>query len=198
MCGNLGKILRTPKICLLLHLWWKGTSAPVAPLLKGQRGKCCPRYGSILRRPCAYDSTRTLFTRCCRLQCVTAMNINYQRSPKTEQFTTAKVSGNARKQGSRRTLSVLRQRSLQLQKQKHKAARISCRIAIGQRVCGSDSGHPGLTVWNLLNYTKIENAYEVCKKILVFYYVAVICTITKGKKNGFVWAVMINPPEMPY
>jgi len=35
------------------------------------------------------------------------MNINYQRSPKTEQFMTAKVSGNALKQGSR-THSVLR------------------------------------------------------------------------------------------
>jgi len=69
------------------------------------------------------------------------MNINYQLSPKTEQFTTAKVSGNAWKQGSR-TLSVLRQRSSQLQN--YKAARISCRTAIDQTVCGLDSGHPGL------------------------------------------------------
>jgi len=43
---------------------------PLAPLLKGQRGKC-PRHASILSRPCAYHSTHTLFTRCCRLQCVT-------------------------------------------------------------------------------------------------------------------------------
>ena len=35
---NPGKILRTPKICLLLHLWWKGTSVPGAPLLERQRG----------------------------------------------------------------------------------------------------------------------------------------------------------------
>jgi len=62
-------------------------------------------------------------------QCVTVMNINnYQRSrlgdrgktalnAKTEQFITAKISGNALKQGSR-TQSVLRQRSSQLQKRK--------------------------------------------------------------------------------
>jgi len=37
--GSPSNILRTPNICLLLHLWWKGTSAAVAPLLKGQRGK---------------------------------------------------------------------------------------------------------------------------------------------------------------
>ena len=89
--GSSGKILRNQKVCLLLHLWWKGTSPPVVPLLKGQRGKW-PLHASILRRPCAYYSTRTLFTRC-KLQCVTAMNINYQRSPKTEQFMTAKIQG---------------------------------------------------------------------------------------------------------
>ena len=121
--GNSGKILRTPKICLL-HLWWK----PKRPL----RSRCpsfertegeCPRHASILRRLCAYYSSCALFTRC-RLQCVTAMNINYyQWSPKTEQFTTAKVSGNALKYGSR-THSVLRQRSSQLQK--YKSVRICC------------------------------------------------------------------------
>ena len=30
------KSFTTPKISLLLNLWWKSTSAPVAPLLKGQ------------------------------------------------------------------------------------------------------------------------------------------------------------------
>ena len=73
--GNSGEILRTPKFCLLLHLWWKGTSTPVAPLLKGQSGKC-PRHTSILPCPCACYSSRTLFTWCCKLQCITAMNIN--------------------------------------------------------------------------------------------------------------------------
>ena len=63
---------------------------PRCPLLKGQRGKC-PRHVSIFRRPCAYYSTHTLLSHCCRLQCVTAMNIHfYQRSPGTEKFITAK------------------------------------------------------------------------------------------------------------
>ena len=74
VCGNSGKILCTQKICLLLHLWRSGTSAPVAPLLNGQRGNG-PRRTSILRLVCAYYSTRTVFTGYCGLQCVTAMNI---------------------------------------------------------------------------------------------------------------------------
>ena len=139
------KILRAPKTCLLLHQSWKDTSDPIAPLLKGQRGKRS-RHDSILRRPCAHYSTRALFTRCCRLQCVTVMNINYQRYPKTEQLITAKISRNALKQGSRRTHSVLRQHSSQLQK--YKAARLSRRIAVDQAGM-ADNGHPGLTVWNL-------------------------------------------------
>jgi len=32
-------------------------------------------------------------------------------------------------------------------------------------------------------YTRIENAHELRKKIFDFYYVAVICTITKGKEK---------------
>jgi len=137
--GNSGKILCTPKICLLLHLWWKGTSAPVAPLLKGQRRKC-PRHGSILGVPVPIILHALSLLVVVGYKCVTVMNINYQRSPKTEQFTTAKVSGNALKHGSR-THSVLRQRSSQLQK--YKAARIPCCIAIDQKVCGLDGGHPG-------------------------------------------------------
>jgi len=68
-------------------------------------------------------------------------NINYQRSLKTEQFITAKISSNALKQGYR-THSVLRQRGSQLQK--YEAARMSRRIAVDQKVCGW-VGHPGLT-----------------------------------------------------
>jgi len=71
------------------------------------------------------------------------MNINYQRFPETEQFMTARISGNALKQGSRTHL-MLRQRSSQLQK--HKAARMSCRLALDQNVCGGNGGHPGVTV----------------------------------------------------
>jgi len=70
-------------------------------------------------------------------------NENYQRSPEIEQFMTAKISGNALKQGSR-TQSGLRQRSSQLQK--YKAARMSRRIAIDQKVCRWDGKLPGLTV----------------------------------------------------
>jgi len=148
---------------------------PHCPPLKGQRDKC-PRHASILWHPCAYYSTGTLFTRCCRLQLLTVMNVNYQRYPKTEQLITAKVSSNALKQRST-THSVLRLRSSQLQK--YKAARMSRRIAVDQKVCSRDDGHPGLTVWNLLNYTRIENAHEV----FVFWYVAVICTITGGTEQ---------------
>jgi len=71
----------------------------------------------------------------CGLQCVTVININFQRFPETEQFITAKISGNPLKQGSR-THTVLRQRSSQLQK--YKPARMSLRIAIDQTVCGGD------------------------------------------------------------
>ena len=62
---------------------------------------------------------------------------------KTEQFITAKISANALKQGSG-THSMLRQRSSQLQK--YRAARMSRRIAVDQKVCGGDGGHPGMTI----------------------------------------------------
>jgi len=43
-----------------------------------------PETGScstlILWGPCAYYSARANFTGCCRLQCVTVININYQQS----------------------------------------------------------------------------------------------------------------------
>ena len=67
----------------------------------------------------------------------------YQRSPETKQFVTAKIFRKALKQGSR-THSVLRQRKTQLQK--YKAARMSCRIAVDQKVRDRDGKHPGLTV----------------------------------------------------
>jgi len=76
-------------------------------------------------------------------QFVTVTNINYQRYPKTEQLITTKISGNALKQGIR-THSMLRQGSSQLKK--HKATRMSRRLAVNQMVCGWDGGHPGLTV----------------------------------------------------
>ena len=41
----------------------------------------------------------------------------------------------------------------------------------------------GLTVWNLLKYTTIVNAYELRKKIFDFYYLAVICTTSLGTEQ---------------
>ena len=103
--GCLGKFgqksFATPKICLLLNLWWKGTSSPVAPLFKGLRDET--QHASTFRRPCACCSAHTLFTRCCRLQFVTVMNINCQWHPNAEQFITAKIPDNALKQGVEHT-----------------------------------------------------------------------------------------------
>jgi len=91
---------------------------------------------------------------------------NTELNAKTEKFIIAKISGNALKQGNR-THSVLHQRSLQLQK--YNAARMSRRQSSqAEKVCGWDGGHPGLTVLNLLNYTRIENAHQVRKKTFVF------------------------------
>jgi len=38
----------------------------------------------------------------------------------------------------------------------------------------------------LVNYTRIENVHKVRKKTFAFYFVAVLCTITKGKEQ--IWA----------
>jgi len=146
---------------LPMILLWKGTSAPVAPLLKGQRRKCS-RHASILRRPCAYYSTRTLFTRC-RLQCVTVMNINYQRSPETEQFITAKISGNTLKQGSR-TRSVLRQRSSQLENIRLRECPVEYQSI---RMYAAGWRTPRVDTLKFVNYTVIENSHKVSKKIFV-------------------------------
>jgi len=54
---------------------------------------------------------------------------------------------------------------------------------IDQKVWGLEGEHPRLTLWNLLNYTVIENAHKVRKKIFVFYFATIICTITKGKEQ---------------
>jgi len=56
---------------------------------------------------------------------------------------------------------------------------MSFRIAVDQKIWGWDGRHPGLTVWNLKITQELRNAHKVRKKILVFYYVAVVCTITK-------------------
>jgi len=42
---------------------------------------------------------------------------------------------------------------------------------------------PRVDSLKFVNYTRIENAHEERKKSFVSYYVAVICTITKGKER---------------
>jgi len=87
------------------------------------------------------------------------------------------------------------------QLQKHQAARLSRRIAVDQKVCGWDGRHPGLTVWNLLNCTRIEYVQyiqQASQENFRFYYLAVICINTGGQNRyGLVSAFMINPPELP-
>ena len=49
-----------------------------------------------------------------------------------------------------------------------------------------------------VNHTRIENAHKVRKKVFVFSYVGVICTIATGKEQiRLLWADKINPPELP-
>jgi len=111
--GNSGKNPSHPQKLPAATPMMKRHLRPVSPL--GRSEKEMPPSCHHSPASCAYYSTRTLFTRCCRLQCITVMNIHYQRSPKTEQFITAKISGNALKQVSR-TDSLLRQRSSQQKK----------------------------------------------------------------------------------
>jgi len=76
-CGqkSFGQKIAPPK-CACSYTYDENTSPPsLPPFLKEQKGKC-PRHASILRRLCAYYSTRTLFTRC-KLRSVTVTNINY-------------------------------------------------------------------------------------------------------------------------
>jgi len=42
---------------------------------------------------------------------------------------------------------------------------------------------PSVDRLKLVNYPRIDNAHKIRKKILVVCYVAVICTITKGKEQ---------------
>jgi len=118
------------------------------------------------------------------LQCVTVMNLNYERSQgrkseqntalnaKTEQFITAKISGNALKQGTRTHSVPRRQRSSPMPIYKgtyqksgvkhtqHCKTSMSHRIAVKQRRYAA-GGRPELAVWHFLNHTRTENAHEV-------------------------------------
>ena len=91
-------------------------------------------------------------------------------SATTQQFTTAKISGWALKQGIK-THSSLRQSNLQLQ---NEAALMSCRIrAVEHRKCaaGLAGADPGLRDRILQNYTRIKNARKLRRKAFKFCYV---------------------------
>jgi len=87
----------------------------------------------------------------------------------TGQFTTAKTSG---------------------------CANVSSSSSRAKKACEWDGGHPGLTIWNLLNYTRIENAKMRKARVFIMWlwYVQLL-----GEQNRYEleWAVMINPPELP-
>jgi len=92
---------------------------------------------------------------------------------------------------------VLRKRSSQLQKIEG-CAYVSSNSSRPGKVRGWDGEHPGLTGWNLINYTRIENVPKVRKKTFVLYYVAVIVQLLGGQNRyALVWAIMINLPELP-
>jgi len=92
---------------------------------------------------------------------------------------TAKISGNALKQGSG-THSVLRQRNSQ--RRKYKVARMSRRIAVDQKVCRWDGGHTGLTVRNLLHCTRIENKADA-RKFSFFVMWLLYVQLLRGKNR---------------
>jgi len=100
---------------------------------------------------------------------VLQVTISEENTPNAtiQQFVTAKISGCVWKQGNK-THSSIRQSNLQLQ---NDAALMSCRIrAVEHRKSagGLVGVHPGLKNRILLNYTRIENAHEVRKKIFDF------------------------------
>jgi len=57
------------------------------------------------------------------------------------------------------------------------------------------SRHPGLTVSNLLNCTRIENAHEVCKKAFFIEWLLNTQQMVGQSRCGLVRA--INPPYLP-
>ena len=85
----------------------------------------------------------------------------------TQQFISAKISDCALKQGSE-THTSLRQSNLQLQNQAALRSRQIPAVEHWRCAAGLAGAHPGLQDRILLNYTRIENADEVRKKIFVF------------------------------
>ena len=65
-------------------------------------------------------------------------------------------------------------------------------------LCGWDGERPWLTVWNLLNYTRIDNAQKVDKNTFVFHFhhLDFIRTTTGGTEQiRACVSIMINPPD---
>ena len=138
-----------------------------------------------------------LFTSCCRLQFVTVMNMNYQQHPMTEQFVTAKIPGNAIKQGIWNTLSAT---SVQLTTAKIQGcANVSSNSSRSE---GMWQGWrtPRVDSLKLVNYTRIEDAHKVRKTIFVFYYSCnrqVLPETSIAVQNSSLWKHVLtsNPVE---
>jgi len=117
------------------------------------------------------------------------MNVHYQRYPRTEQFITAKISGNALKQ-QRRTHSVLRQPSSQLQK--YKAARTSRRIRSYAAWMADAQGWQFETCTLHKNWECTWSAQENFRFFIMWLLYAQL--LRRKNRHGLVWAIMINPP----
>ena len=125
----------------------------------------------------AYSSISTLFILCHCIRCndyeLSAVLVRISEentlNTKTQQFITAKISDSALRRGIT-AYSSKRQSNLQLQNQ---AALMSRRIrAVEHKRCvaGLAGAHPGLQDRILLNYTIIENAHKVHRKIFFVVY----------------------------
>jgi len=177
-------------------LLWQSTSSPVAPLLKGQR-RHCSRHAAIFWRPCAYYSTRTLVTRCCRLQFLTVMNITYISVLLRQQFMAAKISGNVLKQG-KKTHSVLHQRSSQLQK--YGCANVSSNISRPdiRRYAAVLADTQGWQFETCKLHKNWECAWSTQENFRILLCDCYMYNYWREKNRyGLVWAVRINPPELP-
>ena len=82
--GKLGEIsFASPNLCLLLNLRRKRYSPCCFPF-ENTEGWMPPPCLNLPASLCIlFYRKHALFTRCCKLQFVTAININYQRYPKT-------------------------------------------------------------------------------------------------------------------
>ena len=175
------------------YCYEKAPPPPLPPFWKG-RGEMPPSCLHSLASLCIFFYTHSLCSLLWAAMC-DCNNINCQRSPKTQQFMTAKISRNALKQGSR-IHAVLRQPDSQLQK--YKTARMSCGIAVDQKVCGRDVRHPGLTVWNLQTAQELRMRIKYARKFSFLVMWLLNVKLLKGKNRyGLVWADMIHPPELP-